>query len=162
MTIIAHLLLATYPMFCLPAHAAWRGKEPLVVVRILPRTEPISMHESAPIALELSVPRGSIRVTRFMSATRGVAFVVKTRMGDVVGGIEPPYPITPPPPLKPSELTLITKSAPFTIRTSELSRQVFPGPGTYQVSARIVLINIEGETRLAELESPSVTVEVVE
>lgn len=161
MSFVAIIALQAAAAWTMPAQAHWDGDAPRIAVRV--EAGAVSMRGTAPIVVTVSAPDGGVAVSRFISVTRGIALDIRSLDGASVTPLEPIIGSPPPPPLGIAELTPVTATTPFRVSTAEQARNLFPGPGTYQVRAIVALFDPVAEPgRHARARSEPVTVRVTD
>jgi len=99
------------------------------------------MANYADFTADLFAPDGKVRVSDYLAHTRGVAFDVRTEDGRLVEPLEPPPPSSPVPPAPDNALQPLFESKPFSKHVGDPTRNIFPGPGRYQVRIVVDVMN---------------------
>jgi len=159
--VVAMLVQAATAPWSPPVQAQWVDDGSGISARIEADRKPILMHGETRFAVILSSKNGGFRVSPFLAATRGIAFEVTDRSGEMVAPREP-IPISPPPPpLAESQLRVVTSNTPLRAGIGERAVHLFPKPGRYRVRAIITLMSIAGPVaKYKQLRTNYVTVDV--
>lgn len=143
-----------------PVQAQWAGDGSNIKARMASDDKPVSMNGSAALTVILSSNDGKLRVSPYITATRGIAFEVIDQNGKQVAPREPIAISPPAPPLDEGKLTVVTPNSPLEIKIGVRATNVFPNPGRYRIRALIKLMSIAGPTAYQQLRTNYVTVEV--
>jgi len=134
-----------------PGYALWdSGSSPQLTVNIA--VSAASMSAPAQMQVTLVNHGGPLYVSNFLNTSRGIAWTIQSKDGRYLSSKEP-LPISPPqPPPEPvstkaalevvkKRLTEIAPGKPYTVNVRELPQWIYPGAGTWQLRAVIVLKN---------------------
>lgn len=161
MALIGLLGLQAAAAWTPPAQAAWSGDRPPVMVHL--HAPPVSMRGKAAIDMDLVATGDGFAVSPFLQPTRGIAFEVTTVAGTPVSSAEPMMGSPPPPPLTTDQLVSVPRTKTYHVATSERARTIFPGPGSYKVTAHLRLFDFPADpVHYASVTSDTITVDVRE
>ncbi|QNE32037.1 hypothetical protein F1C10_08850 [Sphingomonas sp. NBWT7] len=125
-----------------PVQAEWRGDGSAINAHIVSNGKQIPMDGVTALTVLLSSDDGSLRVSPFIAATRGIAFEVIDQSGKMVAPREPIAISPPAPPIDRSKLTAATVDRPLKVTIGERASNLFPKPGKYRVRAIIRLLSV--------------------
>jgi len=134
-----------------PGYAIWdSSNSPKLSVNVV--VTEASMSAPAQMQVTLVNRGGPLYVSNFLNTSRGIAWTVQSQGGKFLSSKEP-LPISPPQPPPPpvptraaldvakKRLILIAPGKPHTFSVRELPQWIYPGAGSWQLRAAVVLKN---------------------
>lgn len=161
--ILAMLFQAATAPWGPPVQAQWEGDGSDIKARIVTHDRPISMTGVTTFTVVLSSDDHKLRVSPFITATRGIAFEVIDQTGRAAAPREPIAISPPAPPLDDSKLTAVTPGTPLMINIGAPTLNVFPRSGKYQIRSIVSLMDVKTKpTKYKQIRSNYLTIWVFE